>query len=173
MAMFFFSSCLDDGSEDTTNQWKEQNATWLEEQQIRKNTDGTDYYTRIEAVWNPQAYVLMHWHNNRALTQNNRVPLSNSTVDMKYILYNCKGVPMDSSYLRTSPADSIYRSRLNSNISGWVLAVTNMHEGDSCTVIIPYQQAYGVTGSTVIQPYSNLRFEMKLAGIPGYNTPVE
>ena len=46
-----------------------------------------------------------------------------------------------------------------------------MHVGDSCTVIIPYQQAYGSTKrSDVLIPYSSLMFDVKLVNIYKYKT---
>lgn len=165
-------SCLDTDEEQSSGKWREENETWIEKQLTLKNDDGTDYYTRVEAVWNPQAYVLMHWHNDRKLTQDKLSPLSNSTTDVKYIVYNCRDVAVDSSYLRTQPADSIYRSRVNANINGWILALTKMKVGDSCTIIIPYQQAYGIQGSGTVAPYTSLKYGVKLCGIPGYNTPI-
>ena len=48
-----------------------------------------------------------------------------------------------------------------------------MHVGDSAQIVIPYQQAYGSTGSMrngiyVIKPFSTLVFNLKLVDIPYY-----
>ena len=103
------------------------------------------------------------------LTRNNLKPLITSTVDVKYHLSTYDGNPVDSSYYMTSPADSIYRSVLNQNVEGWMIALTRMHVGDSCTVIIPYQQGYGSTKkSDNLLPFSNLIFDVKLVDIYKY-----
>ncbi len=173
LALPMFQACLDDVNDDNGyDAWREENELWLAEQKALRNADGTPYYTQITAGWNPNAYVLMHWHNNTQLTAGNISPISTSYVDVKYRVQTIDGVARDSSYLRTSPADSIYRSQLNSNIDGWVIGLTNMHVGDSVTMIVPYQQGYGTTGSGSIDPYSNLVFDLKLADVPGYVIPV-
>ena len=102
------------------------------------------------------------------LTKDNLKPLLTSTVDVKYIgrLYN--DVAFDSSFLRTTPADSVFRTKLTGVIEGWQIALMNMHIGDSCEIVIPSDQAYGSSGSGSIYPYSALKFHVKLVGIPGY-----
>ena len=103
------------------------------------------------------------------LTKGNLKPLISSTVDVKYHLSLYNGTPVDSSYYMTNPADSIYRSIVSQNVEGWMIALTRMHVGDSCTVIIPYQQGYGSTKkSDELLPYSNLVFNMKLVDIYKY-----
>lgn len=168
-----FISCLDSSEDDQFDQWRTQNIQWLIQQEELTNPDGSPYYEKITAPWDFQGEVLMRWHNDRELTKNNLSPLSNSTVDIKYHGRLITGEPFDSSYLRTNPKDSIYRSQLNKNINGWIIAVSQMHIGDSATIIVPYTQGYGTNGSGKIKPYSNLIFDVKLVDIPGYTTPVE
>ena len=43
-----------------------------------------------------------------------------------------------------------------------------MHVGDTVQIIIPYDLAYGQSGSGSIPPYSALRFNMRLMDVPGY-----
>lgn len=167
----FLSSCLKDNF-DEYEEWRNSNDRWLAEQELRKNPDGSPYYEKIVPAWNPNAYVLMHWYNDRNATASNLSPLSTSYTDIKYKLSDFEGLAKDSSYLRTNPADSIYRSKVNSNIEGWIIGVTNMHVGDSVTMIVPYQYAYGAKGQSTVKPYSVLVFDLKLKGIPGYEIPV-
>ena len=68
----------------------------------------------------------------------------------------------------TTPADSVFRTKLTGVIEGWQIALMNMHIGDSCEIVIPSDQAYGSSGSRSIYPYSALKFHVKLVGIPGY-----
>ncbi len=105
------------------------------------------------------------------LTRNNLKPLITSTVDTKYLLRLYNGTRIDSSYTSSSAtlSDSIYRSVVNQNVEGWMIAMTHMHVGDSCTVIIPYQQGYGSSKrSDDLLPYSNLVFDVKLVDIYKY-----
>ena len=96
-------------------------------------------------------------------------PLAQRHHDVKYHLRNYINVAADSSYNNVSPADSIYRTVVNQNVEGWMIALTRMHVGDSCTVIVPYQQGYGsVSRSDAILPFSNLIFDMKLVNIYKY-----
>lgn len=166
------TSCLGD-DDNEYEEWRTQNVEWMEAQESRTNPDGTPYYEKVTAPWDFQGYVLMKWHNDRELTKNNLSPMSNSTVDMKYHGRLITDEAFDSSYLRTSPMDSVYRTQLNLTINGWIIGVSQMHVGDSATIVIPYTQAYGTSGSGKIKPYSNLIFDVELVGIPGYEIPVE
>lgn len=156
-------SCLGDNVYDQYKEWREKNDDWY----ARQAQSGQ--YTVSAAAWDPSAQVLMRWHNDTMQTKNNLKPLITSTVDVKYKLKLYDGTPVDSSYNVISPADSIYRSMVNENVEGWMIALTRMHVGDSCTIIIPYQQGYGSTHkSDLLLPYSVLVFDMKLMDIYKY-----
>ena len=163
LAVTMLDSCLGNYVYDVYKDWRQKNDEWFSRQAA------SGLYTKVTAPWDPSATVLMRWHNDRNLTKDNLMPLITSTVDVKYYLRLYDGTPVDSSYYMTSPADSIYRSMVNSNVEGWMIALTNMHVGDSCTVVIPYQQAYGSTKrSEVLIPYSSLVFDVKLVDIYKY-----
>lgn len=160
VAITMLDSCLGKSIYDEYKDWREKNDTWYSQQQA------SGRYTQLIAPWDPSAQVLIRWHNDTMLTRNNLKPLITSTVDVKYHLSLYDGTPADSSYYLT---DSIYRSRISQNIEGWMIALSNMHVGDSCTVVIPYQQAYGSTKmNEVILPFSNLIFDVKLVDIYKY-----
>jgi hypothetical protein len=164
-----FTSCFkDEDVEDEYSEWYDQNLAWYEAQAAL--TDGSGkYYTQVIAPWDPNAQVLMHWFNDTTKTKGNLKPKFTSTVDVKYYLRLFDGTAVDSSYLSTSPADSIFRCRLSSGvIEGWAIAVPKMHVGDSCRVIIPYNVGYGTTSSGNIKPFSTLQFDIKLVGISSY-----
>ncbi len=163
VAITMLDSCLGKSVEDEYKDWRENNEEWYQRQAA------SGQYTVVTAPWDPSAQVLMCWHNDTMLTRDNLKPLITSTVDVKYHLALIDDTPVDSSYLKTSPADSIYRSVVNENVEGWLIALTRMHVGDSCTVIIPYPQGYGSTKKTdVLVPYSTLVFDMKLVDIYKY-----
>lgn len=155
---------------DTYAEWRESNESWYEEQKALTNADGSKYYTELTPVWDSTQSVLIHYFNDRKLTEGNLSPLYTSTVDVKYkgCLYNDE--PFDSSYaLTASYGDSIYRKKCTNVIQGWVVALADMRVGDSCEVVVPYNMAYGAqeTGG-VIKPYSMLKFNIKLVDIPFY-----
>ena len=166
-----FTSCFKDDDEKIANdyaEWREANIAWFAAQTARIE-GGTNYYTTVTAPWDPAAQVLIHWFNDTTKTKNNLKPKFSSMVDVKYFLRLYDGTPIDSSYLSTSPADSLFRCRLNSGvIEGWAIAIPKMHIGDSCRVIIPYIVGYGTTSSGDIKPFSTLQFDIKLVGIPKY-----
>ena len=163
VAITTLSSCLGNTIEDQYKDWREKNDAWFQQQ------SASGQYTMLTAPWDPSAKTLIRWHNDTMLTRNNLKPLLTSTVDVKYHLSLYDGTPVDSSYYITSPADSIYRSVINQNVEGWMIALMRMHVGDSCTVIVPYQQGYGSsTRSDVLVPYSNLVFDVKLVDIYKY-----
>ena len=166
------SSCLGD-EPSADKEWKQKNDAWMVEKEAETDAYGQKVYTRVNCDWDPSAYVLMKWHNDRALTEKNLSPISTSTINVKYRVQNIDGLGLDSSYRRTVPADSIYQCVLNTNIQGWVIALGAMHVGDSCTVLIPYNQAYGLNSRGSIKGYSNLVFDVKLVDIPALEKPLK
>ena len=163
VAITMLDSCLGKTVEDQYKSWREKNEEWYRQQ------SASGQYTVVKAPWDPSAQVLMRWHNDTMQTRNNLKPLVSSTVDVKYQLNLYNDTLVDSSYDNTYPADSIYRTVVNGNVEGWMIALTRMHVGDSCTVIVPYPQGYGSTKmSDELLPYSNLVFHMKLVDIYKY-----
>lgn len=171
LILIFVASCGmdDDNTWDDYRQWREDNEAWFMEQQNRTNDDGSMYYEALYPVWDPAQYILIHYFNDRELTKDNLSPMLTSTVDVKYIgrLYNDE--VFDSSYTMTaSYGDSIYRTKCSNVITGWQIALGDMHVGDSCEIIIPYRLAYGSSETGSIKPYSALKFNVKLVDIPYY-----
>lgn len=164
------------GSDDDNNidlgdyqDWREQNDQWLKDLQERKNPDGTPYYTTVIPDWNPSAFVLMHWFNDRAETAENLVPLYTSVVDVRYIGYTCEGDTFDSSIGVTQyGTPGIVRLACNQTVQGWSIAMERMHVGDTCEVIVPYAYGYGATATSALKPYSTLQFNLRLADIYKY-----
>ncbi len=152
-------------------EWRNANIEWIDAQAKRTNADGTPYYTKVVAPWDVTAYVLMH--HIEGPHEDNLVPLSTSTTDVRYHLHLYDGTPADSSDNVTTWGAGIFRSRLNDSglIPGWKLAIQNMHVGDSVEVLIPYAQAYNTQSMGVVKPYSALRFNIRLVDIPYYELP--
>lgn len=165
------SSCLgDDDNSYDYKEWINQNETYLTRMADTVGADGKKVFEKIVPEWAPGVYILAQWHNDRSLTASNLVPMDNSTVDIKYDGCYYNGSMFDSSYSRTTPADSIYRCRPCDMISGFWTMLTNMHVGDSVTCVIPSNAGYG-TSSTSIMPYSTLVFHIKLKSIYKYEMP--
>lgn len=165
IAVTMLDSCLGKGIFDEYKDWRQDNEEWFEKQAA------SGLYTKLVAPWDPSATTLIRWHNDTMLTRNNLKPLITSTIDVKYQLKLYNDTVVDSSYDILLPADSVFRTQLNQNIEGWLIALTRMHVGDSCTVIIPYPQGYGSSKmSDVLLPYSTLIFDVKLVDIYKYKT---
>lgn len=163
-------SCLKDDEVDYT-QWRQENEDYVARLEAMTNPDGTKMYTRVEPTWYPGGYILMCWHNDRAMTANGVPPLYNSTCNT---VYHCSTLTeaVDSSYnLTTTAGDSIYQCRPSNVIPGYAAALMNMNPGDSCTVIIPYAMGYTDIGSGNVKPYSTLIYELKLVSISKYQLP--
>lgn len=160
------ASCKSDSTWKDYTDIRNANLKWLAEQVDKKGDDGKPYYTVLRPAWDTESYVLIKYFNDTMLTKDNLKPYLTSTVDVKYHGRLYDDTPFDSSYLNTSPADSIFRTKLDEVVSGWTIALTHMHIGDTCEVIIPYSQGYGSQNRTTIPPYSVLRFGIKLVGIP-------
>ena len=163
VAITMLDSCLGNTIEDQYKDWRQKNEAWYQQQ------EASGQYTTLTAPWDPSAKTLIRWHNDTMQTRGNLKPLITSTIDVKYQLNLYDGTLVDSSYDLTSPADSIFRTKLNQTVEGWMIALTRMHVGDSCTVIVPYPQGYGsVKMSENLVPYSNLVFGIKLVDIYKY-----
>lgn len=161
------TSCLGDEPQ-TNTEWKDKNDAWILQKGTETDADNNPVFQRIGCDWDPNGYVLMRWHNDRSLTASALSPLSTSTIDVKYEVSTIDSVMVDSSHSRTKPAPGVYRTALNNTITGWQIGISQMHIGDSCTILIPYQQAYGMQAYNGLPPYSDLIFNVKLVGIPGY-----
>lgn len=165
---FCLTSCLGDNDEDYT-QWRKDNEAWLAQQADLKDAQGQPYFETVTATqWAPGLSVLMHWHNDRALTQANLKPMATSTASVKYRVTLYDGEAVDSSYNRK---DSVLTGQPGGYIPGWTIAVTNMHVGDSCTIIMPAAAAYQNVKNGKVKPYSALIYDMKLKAVDAYEIP--
>lgn len=175
-----FSSCDDNNDEEEpTNYWEEyadwrkNNKAFYEEKYAETLPDGSLKYKRVTPSWDAGSTILMRWYNDPTLTQDEAQPMSTSYIDVVYKGTTYEGEVFDDSYELTAHGDSIYRSKLSDNIKGWIIAFTNMHVGDKCELIIPYNCAYGDQyKSDLLLPYSTLVFDVELRGIPGLEKPV-
>lgn len=173
LALVGLPSCLgDDEPGDENNEWRELNDQWMLTKAAEKDAAGNPVYERIGCSWDPNAYVLMRWHNDRSLTEDKLSPISTSTVDMRYEVRTIDDKEVDDSHSSANPAPGVYRTRLNNTISGWMIAVSQMHVGDTCTILIPYNQAYGSVSYKGLRPYSDLVFNVRLVDIPAYEKPI-
>lgn len=163
-------SCGDDGNQWTDYaEWRNTNNSWYLEQMDLKNPDGTPYYTVLNPDWYENSGVLIHYFNDRSKTVGNLSPMITSQVSVKYkgMLYN--GAVFDSTTVAT--ADSVRTFALSSLVNGWKVALTDMRVGDTCEVVMPYTMGYGAQGTTGINPYTTLKFGIKLVDIPAYEIP--
>jgi len=163
--LFGMSSCLSDDDEGNDYiEWRQKNNEYIETTE-NATSGGQKEYEKFIPAWDKASFALLKWHNDRQLTVSNLSPLDNSTIDVKYLLTNIEGDTIDSSYRLTVYGDSIYRCRPCEMITGFWIATTNMHVGDSVTAVIPYSSGYGITGSGSVPPYSTLIFQIKLKDI--------
>lgn len=163
------AGCTEDAPDDTS-EWRQKNKEYVEAKGA-ETVGGVPVYTRISPSWAPQAYVLMKWHNDRSLTANNLQPLDNSTCDVKYEFEDVEGTVLQTSYNMQTYGDSIYRTQPCNTVIGFWTALRNMHVGDSVTVIMPAEAAYGATAYGIVKSYSTLIYHIKLKGIPAFEIP--
>lgn len=161
LAIAALTSCEDDDIKNWNDyaDWREANDAWLHEQQV------TGKYTKVTPEWNANLHVLMRWLNDRTATESNLRPLYTSSVSVKYKGWLYDGTPFDSSYVYTDSVVTMLPANL---IDGWVIALEQMHVGDRVEILVPYAAAYGTSSLGLINPYSNLRFELELRDIPTY-----
>lgn len=157
-----------DSPADTYREWKDRNEQYVSEAELRTDDNGNPYFEKIVPSWAPNTFVLVHWHNDRALTENNLSPMDNSTTQIKYQLLDIDGKELSNSY---SAADSVYTSKPSSNIIGMWTALTHMNVGDSVTMVIPSSAGYGELNYSGITPYSTLIYNVKFKAIKAYEVP--
>lgn len=170
LASLSLTSCFDDeeSTADKYKEWRERNETYIDEALQKRDENGAAYYEKIEPTWAPGGYVLIHWHNDRKLTEKNLSPMDNSTVDITYQLLDIDDKVLSDSFSRL---DSVYTSTPSQNIIGVWYAMTQMHVGDSVTLVIPSQAGYGERNYSNIPPYSTLIYNIKMKAITAYEVP--
>ena len=91
-------------------------------------------------------------------------PLATDTVLTHYRGWFINGEVFDQSYSGDWNAEiHVPVSFATSNvITGWTTALLHMQEGEHWEVYIPYQMAYGESGSGDIRGYSTLAFDVRL-----------
>ena len=88
------------------------------------------------------------------------VPTPASVVTVHYTGKTINGKTFDSSRGGVAPA-----FRLRELITGWIIALKQMHVGDKWEVYIPAEQAYGKSNQPGIPGGSTLVFEIELIGV--------
>lgn len=168
------TACNDDDKNNTLSdadrKWADMNQEWLNEMLNKRNADGTPYFTKVIAPWNPDRFVLMHYCEDPKPNQTNLRPYFTSTVDVRYNAYFYNDTLLDTSADIISPVKGALRTDISSNglIEGWKIALINMHVGDTCEIVVPYASGYGIQQYNQVKPYSNLRFNMRLIDVPYY-----
>jgi len=92
--------------------------------------------------------------------KNGRTPNRSSVVTVHYTGKTINGKTFDSSRGGIAPA-----FRLRDLITGWIIALQQMHVGDKWEVYIPAEKAYGKLNQPGIPGGSTLIFEIELVGI--------
>lgn len=150
-------SCIEDQEEPTNYyEWRDKNIEYINNLETQTE-GGVPVFQKIIPDWDNSVYVLVRWHNDREETTNLLTPLSNSTIRVKYTLTNIEGDTLDTS--------SSFVCQPNGLVTGFWTAVTNMHEKDTVTAVMPYIAGYGYSGSGRILPYSTLIFGIRLDSI--------
>ena len=162
--VFGLSSCFQDEDTGEYGEWKVKNEKYIEAVKDSMK-DGKLFFTKLMPDWAPNGYSLIHWHNDTLLTRNNLKPMDNSTVQITYEVFDIEGTRLSDSFSNT---DSIYSSKPSSNIIGVWYSLTQMHIGDSVTIVMPYQSGYGAVKYGNIKPYTTLIYNIKMKGISAY-----
>lgn len=89
-------------------------------------------------------------------------PVENDKVRVHYEGSFLNGIVFDSSIAREEPAEFNVNSSI---IEGWVEGLQLMNEGAKYKFFMPYDLAYGTTGSGAIPPFTPIIFELELIEI--------
>ena len=93
--------------------------------------------------------------------QGSVTPRLNSIVSVHYKGTLINGREFHNSWKRNCPE----AFRLNEVITGWQIALQQMHAGDRWIIYIPYSVGYGTRTSGPIPAFSTLIFEVQLLSI--------
>lgn len=170
-APVLLSGCNDDDTDINYKPWAQENTEFVEKAEA-ETKDGVKVYHKLAPSWAPEAFTLVKWETDPALTVNNLSPMDNSIVYVKYDVNDIYGNRIDDSYSSKTYGDSIYRTSPNKNVTGFWYTLTQMHVGDSVTAILPAVSGYGNSAQGSVPPYSTLVFHIKLVGIPAFEVPM-
>ncbi len=158
--VLFATSCLD------TQTTEEQYADWKAKNEAYFNSysDSVGYKTLTIPANRGGGIVLYKILKEGDVTSGS--PLYNDTVYVHYRGKLMDGTIFDETYEGTDPIwenheDSTSFS-VNGVIKGWTEALMDMHPGEKRRIIIPWSLGYGSSGTTGINPYSTLVFDVKL-----------
>lgn len=172
LASVLMISCIKDEDSEDYSSWREANEAYFKS--MRDSIDpktGEKLYREVQCLAYPQYYVLFR-ETEAGPAENTLKPLYTSTVKVSYTghLYNTD-TDFDEGTLTLILNKGFYvGNTLFSVIQGWPWAIMEMTVGEKAEVIIPWQLAYGSTGSGSILPYSTLIFNMTLDQIVKYET---
>lgn len=152
--------------------WRNANNDYFTRMRDSVGPDGKLFYQTYFPSWNPGAEILIHYFNDRQETASNLQPLLTSTCAVRYIGHLYNGITFDSTYtVTTNGTKGIVHLVPQNTVQGMAIALMDMHVGDSCEIIIPYQLGYGSQTKGLVLPYSAMRFNMRLTDIPYYEIP--
>lgn len=159
-SLLLLTGCNSDDDAADYTEWRDQNIAYIDNVAAQKDSDGNPLFERMVPSFAPGTYVLMQWHNDRALTQNNLSPLDNSTVEVAYELTDITGKRIDGNEsARLVPCNTVV---------GFWKALTSMKVGDRVTAVVPFSAGYGESYQGNVKPYSTLIFSITLKDITGY-----
>lgn len=158
--VFLFVSC-----DERFMSWKEYNEDWIVEQKDKLGVDTN--VVDVEVL--PSGILIEKYHTGYgAIPKPSVDPIMgvSSAVKVKYTGWLVDGTRFD-----YSEEASFYLSDV---VSGWQEVLSKMPQGSHWKIYIPYDKAYGETGSKgsygnfSIPPYSTLIFEIRLIDVVNY-----
>ena len=157
-----FTGCADDVKTtwEKYADWRNTNEQWIQQQLARTDAQGRPLFTTYTPSYAPSSTI--HYRFIGEQHPENLQPYYTSSATVNYTVRLYDGTLIDSAANFTSALNS---ARL---IAGWPIVIQQMHVGDSIEAILPYNVAYGSTGNKNIEPYSALRFNIRLVDLPAY-----
>ncbi|MGM9805968.1 MAG: FKBP-type peptidyl-prolyl cis-trans isomerase [Candidatus Aphodosoma sp.] len=155
-----------DGCKEGFGTWKQLNERWIEEKRSTLGTGDPDIKeTRIL----PSGVMIEVFHNGFG-------PIPKPTVDpstemSSTVVVTYRGYLVDGTKFNDA---ANYSMQLSDAISGWREALSQMRQGSSWRIYIPYSEGYDKDGSQdaygnfVVPPYSTLIFDIDLIDVTNY-----
>lgn len=185
-----FVGCSETKEQSKYDNWRERNEAFIDSlQQVVDNKTDPDLYFVVDQRNKSQKIFFKKIRNEEYKTDERR-PLLTSKVKVYY-----RGMLINEGVFAATPSPKFYTTQyekldvfdgnisgpdptefdtlrefsVNGVIAGWIEVLQWMYPGERWEIYIPWQSAYGSSGTTTIPGYSALVFDLYLYEISDYS----
>ena len=149
--------------------WRELNEEWIAQKVSTLGTPAEDDPEIIETRTLPTGVMMEIYHNGFGAIP--KPSIDPDTERSSTIIVNYRGYLIDGTIFNDGKELSF---SLGNTIQGWQDALSQLRQGSSCRIYIPYSEGYDKEGTKdgydnfVVPPYSTLIFDIDLLDVINY-----